>query len=147
MYTASAVDFCEVMATPDKFEGRPIKLQATARVLYGGILLESDKCKAQDVSLHYKQGYEQKSDAAAIKVLKKLERNVRDAALSGRDEKVEQSMVSMLVEGTLEKNPYYHVQIDRGDRTLMAWDYNYKYAFVVSRILEVGVLRRSTVPR
>jgi hypothetical protein len=135
--SGSAMDFCEVMATPVKYERKQIKLQTEALALYGGVLLKSDKCKAQIVTLHYRHGYEQNSNASAIKALNKIERKIREAALKGQGERAKQTVVNLLVEGTLEKNPYYHLKIARGDRTMMAWDYNYKYAFVVSRVLEV----------
>ncbi|HUQ33165.1 MAG TPA: hypothetical protein VM095_13675, partial [Pyrinomonadaceae bacterium] len=117
----SAFDFCEVMATPAKYERKQIKLQTEALALYGGVLLKSDKCKAQAVTLHYRHGYEQNSNASAIKALNKIERKIRAAALKGQGERAEQTVVNLLVEGTLEKNPYYHLKIARADRTMTAW--------------------------
>ena len=131
----SVEDFCDVMAAPKQFQRKTITLQASAHVLYGGILLKSSRCKAQDVTMHFMYEYEKKSDAAALEVINRLQTKVWDATLRGEDRKARQALLNVVLEGRLDKNPYYHLKIARGDRTLAAWDYNYQYAFVVTRIV------------
>jgi hypothetical protein len=128
-------DFCAVMAQPEKLQGRVFKLQASARVFDGGILLESSRCEVQPVTTHYMEGYEKKSNALALEAIWRQERTEHEEARRGAGTKAERVVFSVVFEGKLEKNPYYHLQIDRGDQTLAAWDYAYPFAFVVSKII------------
>jgi hypothetical protein len=132
-----AQDFCAVMAAPEQFQEKAITLQASAHVLYGGILLESDRCQTQQATLHYMHGYEKQSNAAGLETLKRLRTKVHNAALRGAGLKAERAIATVVFEGRLEKNPYYRLQIARGDATLAAWDYHYQYAFVLTRIISV----------
>jgi hypothetical protein len=138
---ATVENFCEMMASPERFEEKKIRLRATAHVLYGGILLESEKCDKAEATLHYMHGYEERSNPQALRTLKVLESKARRAALQGTDRKAGQSRIELILEGRLDKNPYYHLEIDRGSQTLMAWDYHYPYAFVVTRIIEAGEVK------
>jgi hypothetical protein len=132
-----AQDFCEVMAAPKQFQGKAITLQASAHVLYGGILLESDQCQKQELTLHFMHGYEKQSSAFGLETLRRMQTKVRSAAQRRAGLKAEQAKASVVFEGRLEKNPYYHLQIDRGAATLAAWDYDYQYAFVLTRIISL----------
>jgi hypothetical protein len=123
------------MAAPEKFAGRHIELEADALVLDIGILLNSVECKSSDVSVHFMRGYEKSSDAEAIKILSEIKRQVRQDALARQGSSVAKKLVSLTVEGKLERNPNYHLEFARGDQTLMAWDYNYQFALVVSRVV------------
>ncbi len=75
--------FCEVMKNPKLLQDKPATLQSTAYILYGGILLRSDECKAPDVTVHYKKDYEKGSDAEALAWLKRFRREVHEAHLRG----------------------------------------------------------------
>lgn len=132
-----AQDFCEAIAAPEQFQGKAITLRASAHVLYGGILLESDQCHKQELTLHFMRGYEKQSSAAGLENLNRLQAKVRSASQRGAGLKAGQAKASVVFEGRLEKNPYYHLQIDRGAATLAAWDYHYQYAFVLTRIISV----------
>jgi hypothetical protein len=132
-----AQDFCKVMAAPEQFQGRAVTLRASAYVLYGGTLLESDQCQKQELTLHFMHGYEKQSSAAGLETLNRLQTKVRKAAQRGAGLKAVMAKASIIFEGRLEHNPYYHVHIDRGAATLAAWDYHYQYAFVLTRIISV----------
>jgi hypothetical protein len=132
------VGLCEIMAAPEKFAGRHVELRSDALVLDAGILLKSAECKSVDVPLHYIHGYEKNSDAEAVRILSEIERQVRKAASVRPSASAAQRLVGLTVEGKLESNPYYRLKIARGDRTLMSWDYSYRYAFVVSRVAHAG---------
>lgn len=140
----AAKNVCDVMKDPKLFQDKPITLEATAYVLYGGILLNSDECNAADVTVHYMQDYERASNAEALKTLQRLERQVHEAHLRDADGKAEQAIVSVVLEGKLTRNPNYHVKIARGAATLVAWDYEYEYAFVVTRVVAVKKRRQSS---
>ena len=129
--------FCEVMRDPTLFKDKPVTLQATADILYGGILLNSDECKVPDVSVHYLKDFEKGSNAEALELLQRFERAAREAHLRGADVKAERTMARVVVEGTLGTNPFYHVNMARGAATLAAWDSNEEYSFVVTRIVSV----------
>jgi hypothetical protein len=135
-----AEGFCEVMAKPKLFLDKPITLRAVALVLYGGVLLKSDECKAPEVTLHYRYGYEKGSDARALEALERFKHKARDAHMRGDGVKAEQTVVGVVLEGRLDKNPYYRLKIPRGDKTLAAWDYHYEYAFVVTRVVSLRQL-------
>jgi hypothetical protein len=137
MPAPEAQDFCEVTTAPEQFQGQAITLEASAHVLYGGTLLESDRCKTQEVTLHFMHGYGKQSNVAGLETLNRLRAKVRNATLRGAGMKAERARASVVFEGRLEKNPYYHLQMARGDATLAAWDYNYQYAFVLTRIISV----------
>jgi hypothetical protein len=128
-------NFCEVMKNPKIFQDKPITLEAKANVLYGGILLKSDECNAPDVTVHYLQDYERQSNAEALALLQRLERQVHGAHESGAGIRAEQVIVSVVLEGRFTRNPNYHMKSDRGSATLAAWDFQYEYAFVVTRVV------------
>jgi hypothetical protein len=128
---------CGVMKDPKLFQDKPITLQATAHILYGGSLLKSDECKVPDVTVHYEQDFEKRSNTEALELLQRIERAARENYLRGTNLKAERTMVSVVLEGRLEKNPFYHMQIDRGAATVAAWDYHYEYAFVVARVVSL----------
>jgi hypothetical protein len=133
--------FCQVMAEPKLSQDKPMTLEAVAHVLYGGILLESDECKVPQVTVHFMEGYDKRSDAKALEALERFKRKARDTHLRGDDVKAERTIASVVLEGKLEKNPYYHAEIPRGDATLAAWDYNEEYAFVVTRVVSLRRLQ------
>jgi hypothetical protein len=130
-------NFCGVMKDPKLFLDKPVTLEATAQILYGGELLNSDECRAPDVSVHYMRGYEKGSNAEAFELLRRFRREVHAAHLRGADIKAEQIKVSVVLEGRLGKNPHYLKKWDRGPATVAAWDYNDEYAFVVTRVVSL----------
>ena len=127
--------FCEVMKNPQAFRDKPITLEATAHLIPGGMLLKSDGCES-DISVHYQKGFERQSNAEALELLKRFERQVHEAQSSSTELKVNE-VVNLVFEGSLAKNPDYHLEFDRGAQTLAAWDYHQEYAFVVSRVVSV----------
>jgi hypothetical protein len=133
----AAQNFCDVMKDPELFQDKPITLAAPAYVLYGGTLLKSNECNAPDITVHYMQDYERQSNAEALESLQRLERRVHAAHLRDAGMKAEQAIVSVVLEGSLTRNPYYHMKFDRGAATLAAWDYQYEYAFVVTRVVSL----------
>lgn len=133
----AAKNFCDILKDPKLFQDRPITLEATAHVLYGGTLLKSDECNAADVSVHYLQDYERQSNAAALELLQRLRRQVNEAHENGAGIRAEQTIVSVVLEGRLKRNPNYHMKFDRGAATLAGWDYQHEYAFVVTRVVAV----------
>jgi hypothetical protein len=138
MNPAEVKNFCEVMATPKRLRGKVITLRASARVLDAGILLRPGQCKVPDVTVHYMAGYEEKSNAQALRLIEQLRGKAREVYLRDGNLKAARTTVDVVFEGRLEKNPYYHVKIARGAATLAAWDYSYEYAFTVTRIISVS---------
>ncbi|HSS21562.1 MAG TPA: hypothetical protein VLL54_15925 [Pyrinomonadaceae bacterium] len=125
------------MKEPKQFQEKPITLEATAHILYGGVLLKSEECNAPEVTVHYAKDFEKRSNAGALESLQHFERAAHKANLRGADLKAERTIATVVLEGRLEKNPFYHVQMDRGAATLAAWDYQNEYAFVVTRVVSV----------
>src|SRR4051794_3541959 len=87
--------FCEVMKNAQAFRDKPITLEATAHIVPGGILLESDGCES-DVSVHYQKGFERQSNAESLKLLKRFERQVYEAQSSSPELKVNQVVVNLV---------------------------------------------------
>ena len=129
--------FCQIMAEPKLFLKKPITLRTVAHVLYGGNLLVSDQCKAPAVSMHWKIDYKVKSDPQALEALRRLEHEAWDAYVRGDFDRARQFKVSVVLEGKLEKNPYYHWRDARGNATIAAADYNEEYAFEVTRVVSL----------
>lgn len=134
--------FCEVMKDPKPFLSKPITVAATANVLYGGTLLTSDQCQAPDISVHYMKDYERESNADALQHLQRYQRQVREAHVLGAGNSEEMVYVGVVFEGRLEKNNLYHVEMAKGDKTVAAWDYQYEYAFVVTRVVSLRPLNQ-----
>ena len=132
-------DFCAVAAKPADFLGQKFTLRGVATVFAGGTLLSSDKCELPDISLHYFYEYEKNSNAEALKLFKQFEKDAYDAQF--RNDADYRTVADVLLEGKFEKNSFYKFMDARGDKTVAAWDYNYQYAFTVTRIVSVKKIK------
>lgn len=95
--------------------------------------------------MQYGVGYADRSDPDALKQISRYEKDAHDAQFCGNFGYV--TSADVLLEGRFEKNPRYHVEFDRGDETLAAWEYAYRYAFVVTRIVSFGHTRTRNTSR